>query len=292
MIQLEPTYAGGYYARGLVSEHRGDAARGLQEFATAEKLWSKADPDLPELGRVRQKLAARLLGQGLDAETSEPAEGELSAAYLNQKDKLNRASDEVNGQPQQSPRQSNVLRPSRVEVAYDPARLRGSPTASVVIVEFSDFQCPVCRQVQPTLRNLLAKYEGKVSLAYRDFPLQRIHSQAQSAAEASRCAGEQGKFWEYHDLLFANPDKLNRAGLVEHARTLKLDERQFNSCLSSAKYRAKIQEDLEEGVRAGVSATPGFFINGIFFVGAKAQAVFERIIETELSVPQSKQAEH
>src|SRR5262249_5716303 len=141
MIQLEPSYAGGYYALALVAEHRGQAAIARQEFARAEKLWNKADPDLPELGRVRQKLAALLLGQAPDSETSEPTEAELSAAQVSQKDK------EANGQPQQAPGQLSALRPRRVEVAYDSARLRGSPTASVVIVEFSDFQCPYCRQV-------------------------------------------------------------------------------------------------------------------------------------------------
>src|SRR2546429_5709020 len=83
-----------------------------------------------------------------------------------------------------------------------------------MIVEFSDFQCPFCKKVQRTLKNLLEKYQGQVSLGYRDFPLRGLHSQAELAAEASRCAAEQGKFWEYHDLLFGNPDELNRTGLA------------------------------------------------------------------------------
>src|SRR5260370_16526798 len=107
-----------------------------------------------------------------------------------------------------------LLQPAKVHVAYDPARLRGSPQAPVMIVEFSDFQCPFCRRVQSTLKNLLEKYQGQVSLAYRDFPLRGMHSQAESAAEASRWDLEQGKFWEYHDLLFGNPDKLNRSGVA------------------------------------------------------------------------------
>ncbi len=166
--------------------------------------------------------------------------------------------------------------------------LRGSPKATVVIVEFSDFQCPFCRQVQPTLKNLLAKYEGRVSLAYRDFPLREIHPQAQSAAEAARCAGEQGQFWPYHDLLFAHPEKLNREGLVEHARSLKLDEKQFDSCLSSGKFKAQIEEDLQQGLRAGVNGTPGFFINGISLSGAQPQAIFDRFIQIELAIPGSR----
>jgi len=250
----------------------------------------------------------KLLEQEVDAKAPEPTEEELRAVYLSQKDKLNRPFEEVKAQFQQSLRQSKLqearqeylkhlreqagvsilLRRPKVEVAYDPARLRGSATAPVIIVEFSDFQCPYCRQVQPTLKNLLAKYEGKVSLAYRDFPLREIHPQAQSAAEASRCAGEQGKFWKYHDLLFANPNKLNREGLVEHARNLKLDEKQFDSCVSSTKYKAKIEEDLQEGIRAGVNGTPGFFINGILLSGAQPEAAFERIIQAELATPKDK----
>jgi protein-disulfide isomerase len=108
------------------------------------------------------------------------------------------------------------------------------------------------------------------------------------AAEASRCAGEQGKFWEYHDLLFANPDRLNRDGLVEHARDLKLDEKQFDSCLSSGKYKAEIEEDLQEGIRAGVSGTPGFFINGSFLSGIQPEAAFEGMIQAEMGVPKEK----
>jgi protein-disulfide isomerase/Flp pilus assembly protein TadD len=292
MIQLEPTYAGGYYALALVVEHRGDGAMARQEFATAEKLWNKADPDLPELERVRQRLAGRPLGQDVEATISEPAEEESKGVNFSEKDRRNRSSEEEKPEPQQILRKLDLPQPQRIEVAYDPARLRGSATAPVIIVEFSDFQCPYCHKVQPTLKNLLAKYEDKVSLAYRDFPLRDIHPQAQLAAEASRCAGEQRKFWEYHDLLFANHDKLNQEGLVEDARSLKLDEKQFDSCLSSSKYKAQIEQDLQEGMRAGVHGTPGFFINGIFLRGAQAQAVFERIIETELSVPQSKQAAH
>jgi protein-disulfide isomerase/tetratricopeptide (TPR) repeat protein len=280
MIQLEPTYAGGYHALALVAEHRGNVAMARQEFARAEKFWSKADPDLPELERVRQRLAGHPLRQEAEATVYEPAEEDLKGANFS----------ETEVQPGLNA--SDLPRPQRVEVAYDPARLRGSATAPVIIVEFSDFQCPFCRQVQQTLKNLLAKYQGQVSLAYRDFPLREIHPQAQLAAEASRCAGEQGKFWEYHDLLLAHPDKLNREGLVEHARNLKLDEKKFDSCLSSAKYKAKIEEDLQEGIRAGVNGTPGFFINGIFLMGAKAQAAFERLIETELSAPEGRQAAH
>ena len=251
-----------------------------------------------------------LLEQEVDAKVAEPTQAEVMAACQSQKDTLHRPFEEVKMQLQQELKQAKLqvagqeylehlreqagvsilLRPPRVDVGYDRARLRGSPQAPVIIVEFADFQCPFCRQAEPTLENLVAKYEGRVSLAYRDFPLRRIHAQAQLAAEASRCAGEQGKFWEYHDLLFASPDKLNRDGLVEHARSLKLDEKQFDSCLSSGKYRAAIEEDVQEGIRAGVDGTPSFFINGTFLSGAQPTATFDGLIQAELGALKGKRA--
>ena len=246
---------------------------------------------------------AKLLTQEVDAKVPDPTQAELMASYQSQKDNLHRPFEEVKTQLQQAVKQARLpaarqeylehlrqqagvsilLRPPRVEVGYDRARLRGSLRAPVIIVEFADYQCPFCRQVEPTLETLVAKYEGRVSLAYRDFPLRQIHPQAQLAAEASRCAGDQGKFWEYHDLLFAKPEKLNRAGFVEHARNLQLDEKQFDSCLSNGKYTARIEEDLQEGVRAGVEGTPGFFINGSFLSGAQPAGAFDALIRANLA---------
>jgi len=270
-------------------------SRTLESLVNQRLLEAEADKKGVTIGK--------LLQQEVDAKVAEPTEAELQAEYQSQKNRLNRPFEEVQAQLQQALRQPRLqaarqeymkrlreqakvsiwLRPPRVEVAYDRARLRGSPKAPVIIVEFSDFQCPFCRQAQPTLKNLLAKYEGRVSLAYRDFPLREIHPQAQLAAEASRCAGEQGQFWPYHDILFASPNRLKKDDLLEHARSLKLDEKQFDSCLSSGKYRAKVEEDLEEGTRAGVSGTPGFFINGILLSGAQPQARFEEIVQRELA---------
>jgi protein-disulfide isomerase len=128
----------------------------------------------------------------------------------------------------------------------------------------------------------MAKYNGHVRLAFRDSPLRSIHPQAQIAAEASHCAAEQGKFWKYHDLLFANQTKLNAADLIEYAKTLNLDDKQFDSCLKSGKYKATIDKDAQEGADAGVSGTPAFFINGVFLNGAQPAAAFEKLIDTEL----------
>src|SRR5215472_17554965 len=134
---------------------------------------------------------------------------------------------------------ASLLSPPRVQVGYDAKRLRGNPNAAVMIVEFSDYQCPYCRQVEATLKGVLTKYGDRVTLAYRDFPLTAIHSQAEIAAEASRCALDQGKFWEYHDQLFA-ASNLEKDSLIEYARNLKLDDKQFGSCLTSNRYKAEI----------------------------------------------------
>jgi protein-disulfide isomerase len=177
-----------------------------------------------------------------------------------------------------------LLRPPSVEVAYDRARVKGDPKAPVTIVEFSDFQCPFCRKSEATLADLLAKYKGRIKLAYLDFPLREIHAQAEQAAEAARCAGEQGKFWEYHDSLFADQSKLDAASLAERARNLKLDEGVFRTCLDGGKFKGNVEADIQEGNKAGVAGTPAYFINGVFLSGAQPQAEFEKIIDQALTV--------
>src|SRR5262245_31864471 len=124
-----------------------------------------------------------------------------------------------------------MLRPPTVDVAYDPARVKGDANAPVTIVEFTDFQCPFCKQAESSLQAVMAKYGSKVRLAFMDFPLREIHPRAQEAAEAARCAGEQGKFWEYHDVLFADQSKLDKPALIESARGLGMNEQTFQSCL-------------------------------------------------------------
>lgn len=246
----------------------------------------------------------KLLEQEVDAKVAEPADVELQAYYLGQKDRLNRPFDDLKDQLRATLKHAKIqearqdylkslreggevtilLAPPRVQVGFDPKRLRGNPKAQVIIVEFSDFQCPYCRRVETTLRNILANYGDRVSLAYRDYPLPQLHPQAQLAAEASRCAGEQGKFWEYHDQLIS-ATKLDRAALLEYAKALKLNEKQFDTCVTGEKYRAEIQRDLREGTEAGVSGTPGFFINGVPFSGAQSAEAFTQVIDEELARP-------
>jgi len=277
----------------------------LQEYDVKSRaLESVINQKLLEAEAKKKGIAPeQVLEQEVDSKVVEPSEAELQALYIVQKEQLGKPFDELKPQLRQLLKRARLqearqdyykrlrgqvtvsifLQKPKIEVAHDPIRLRGNPKAAVVIVEFSDFQCPYCQSVQQTLKDLLAKYGGRVSLAYRDMPLRDIHPQAQLAAEASRCAGEQGKFWEYHDLLFANQNKLNREGLVEHARSLKLDDKRFESCLSTGKYQAQIEQDRQLGTKAGVSGTPGFIINGKLLSGSLPQDAFEKAIEVELA---------
>ncbi|PYV76369.1 MAG: hypothetical protein DMG97_04270 [Acidobacteria bacterium] len=246
----------------------------------------------------------KLLEQEVDSKVADPSDAEVEGYYLAVQGQLNQPFQEIKTQIEkalkvlktQQARQdygdalrakaevSVLLRPPKVGVGYDPARVRGEAKAPVTIVEFSDFQCPYCKKVQASLKSLLGKYNGWVKLAYRDFPLRTLHPQAQLAAEAGRCAEEQGKFWEYHDALFADQSKLDEASLVKTAQSLGLDEKSFQSCLTGGKFNAQIEQDVQDGTKAGVNSTPGFFINGEFVSGAQPEAEFEKIIERELAI--------
>lgn len=174
---------------------------------------------------------------------------------------------------------------SRIEVSVDNDPVKGLEDAPVTIVEFSDFECPFCaRFVKETLPKIEENYikTGKVKFVFRDFPLP-FHPNAQKAHEAAECAREQGKFWEYHDILFKNTQALSVSDLKNYANELGLDTIKFNECLDSGRKTEEVEKDLQDGQNYGVQGTPTFFINGIQIVGAQPYSVFEQIIEQELN---------
>jgi protein-disulfide isomerase len=181
-----------------------------------------------------------------------------------------------------------ALRAPTVEVATEGEPSLGPTNAPVTIVEFSDFQCPYCRQAQGTLKQLMTAYEGKIKLVFRDFPLRNIHPQAQKAAEAAQCAAEQQKFWPYHDKLFASTS-LQMDDLKKFAQELALNMEQFTSCLDSSKSAAGIDADMQAGQQAGVNATPTFFVNGYPLSGAASYERFKELVDTALEQAQSAQ---
>ncbi len=170
----------------------------------------------------------------------------------------------------------------RAELSIAGEPFKGSEKARVTIVKFEDFQCPFCKQVQPTFNELLSRYNGKVRLVHKDLPLESLHPQARQAAEAARCAYEQGKFWEYHDKLYANSPKGSTDNLKSYAKEVGLNVDSFDRCLASKKYKAVVQTDLNEGAQLGLTGTPTFFINGREISGNQPLEAFEAIIDEEL----------
>jgi len=151
------------------------------------------------------------------------------------------------------------------------------------MVKFEDFHCPYCKKAQPTVAQVLSKYEKKIRLVHRDFPIDSIHPAARKAHEAGRCANEQGKFWQYHDLLYANAPKAEAADLKSYAEEIGLDVPAFEKCVASGKFRDVVQKDVDEGNRLGVTGTPTFYINGRLLSGAQPFESFATIIDEEIS---------
>lgn len=200
-------------------------------------------------------------------------EGTLADAYTRQ-------------EPQPTPTPSGP-----VVVNTDGAHSIGAADAPVVIVEFTDFQCPYCsRHFAQTFPQIKADYidTGKVRYVFKDFPLRSIHPQAQQAAEAARCAGEQGVYLEMHNALFSRQNDWSGrsdAGeiFVQLAGEIGADTDAFSACLASGRHAAAVQADLDEGARLGVNGTPGFFLNGYLLSGAQPYSVFQQAIDSLLA---------
>ncbi len=178
---------------------------------------------------------------------------------------------------------SVTLAEPRVEVALDGKSVRGPRNAPVRVVEFADYQCPYCKQLEPQLERLQHDFGDKVAIAFMDFPLP-MHAHADKMAEAANCAGAQGKFWDYHDFLFKDlKDPFDIAVLKEHARMLNLDSAKFDSCLDSNGQATQINKDMAEGVRLGITGTPTLFINGRFASGSVKYDTLRDMVQQELS---------
>jgi protein-disulfide isomerase len=161
----------------------------------------------------------------------------------------------------------------------------GPATAPVTIVEFTDYQCPYCHRAQAVIDEVLQRYAGKVRLVHLDFPLDG-HPEAVPAARAARCAGEQGRFWEYHRSLMAKPGTLDAADLTGRALALKLREGDFGACLASDRHDPAIHAELQQGSELGVTGTPAYFVNGRLLSGARPVQSFAELIDAELSTAQ------
>lgn len=171
---------------------------------------------------------------------------------------------------------------SSQDLVKEDSHVLGERNAKVQIVEFADYQCPACRLAQSIVKQVIASYSDKAVFVYRHFPLIGTHQYSLEAAQASEAAGEQGKFWQYHDLLFENQEHLDHDSLISYAKRLNLDIKKFEEALNSGKYKDKVMADLTAGEQAGVDSTPTFFINGKKYVGVQSFDQFKSIIENEL----------
>ena len=151
--------------------------------------------------------------------------------------------------------------PTVFNIATDDQPTKGKVDAAVTVVEFTDYQCPMCAQAQPILERLVTEYGDRVKFVVRDFPLPQ-HAEAQKAAEAAEAAREQGKYWDFTAILFRNQSKLAPDMLKQYAGLLGIDRTKFDAALDSGKYADKVQRDILDGQRAGVGSTPSFFVNG------------------------------
>jgi protein-disulfide isomerase len=157
---------------------------------------------------------------------------------------------------------------------------RGPLNAPVTIVEFSDFQCPYCKQAAISLKPLIQSYGSDVRFVFKQMPLS-IHADAFKAAQASVCAGDQGKFWEYHDVLF-NSNELSEQALKRYASDVGLKTNEFNTCLSSEASATAVRRDMQEAMQAGVQGTPTYFVNGRIVKGIKSPEDFKNAIDQAL----------
>ena len=178
-------------------------------------------------------------------------------------------------------------------VSVDDDPVLGNAKAKVTIIEFGDYQCPVCRlfwrEIEPRLKKQYVD-TGKVKLVFRDFPIQQIHPEATIAAMAAQCAADQGKYWEYHDKVFREQDKgtddlvrFKAADLKKWAADIRLDAAAFSACVDSGRYKDEVAKDFADGEAVGVQGTPMFFINGRVVGGAQSFPVFKKIIDEELA---------
>jgi protein-disulfide isomerase len=218
---------------------------------------------LPPLDVVRPQVIAFL-----KREKSEAAVGEILDA-LKKSAQVEKSLPDVRSPP--------------VDLAAAPhTGVKGRKGAKVQLVEFADFQCPYCTRAADTVKALQEKYGDKVEFQYRHFPLRQIHPQAQRASEIAQCAGEQGKFWDVHDALYANQQKLDEESAIGHAVAVGVDQAKLTECLSSGRAAAQVDSDFKKGEEAGVEGTPSFFLNGRKFEGNPTAAGLSQAIDEAL----------
>lgn len=251
------------------------AARGIssQQLVEEEVFGRTPEPTVEEVEAVFRRSGARVPLQHVEAQIR--ANLKIQAQE--------KRYEEFLGELRERHPVVNRMEPMRAVVADRGFPSRGADDARVTIVEFGDFQCPYCRQLVGVLGQVMDAYGDQIRLVYRNFPLTAIHPGAQVAAEASLCAQEQGKFWELHDEMYANPAAISASYLKGTARRLGFDGEQFDGCLDSEKYREQVATDERDARQLGLTGTPGLFINGRFLAGVPDAEKIVEIVLDELN---------
>jgi protein-disulfide isomerase len=263
-------------SRRLLEEEAKSKGKTLEQWFQTDYTNSVPDPSDDELKSFYEEHKAQMQGQ-----TLEEMKPRLKQ-FVKQQKLREGMSKMLDGLKEKHHVQVALEPPElpRIEVeAKGPSR--GPPSAPVTIVEFSDFQCPFCGREIPVIEKLMKEYEGKVRLVFRHYPLD-FHPFAEKAAEAAVCAADQGKFWEMHDKMFSNQQKLAVDDLKGYAKTIGLDPAKFDRCLDSGEKKAQVEEDQKAGTQAGVNGTPAFFVNGIFINGAVPYDQIKQAVDREL----------
>jgi protein-disulfide isomerase len=265
----------------------------LQQAAKKDKLsvadYVKREVDDKAAADVNDAMAKKFYDENKDRIPALKTAG----SYDKIKDRLIAALRQRDAQRQHEELMARLRKDGGAKILLEPPRISvnlsaaGHPTlgpknAPVTVIEFADFQCPFCKRSEDAVKAIREKYGDRVKLVFMDFPLS-FHPHAMPAANAARCADAQGKFWQYHDALFADQSKLEPNDLKATAKTIGLDTTKFNACLDKNQYSPEIQKDLEEGHKLNVNGTPTFFIDGREVVGAQPPESFVSIIDQELA---------
>jgi protein-disulfide isomerase len=260
----------------LLEDEAKKKGQSLDQWYQTEFLQSLPNPSEDEMKKFYEEHKGQIGGQ----------------SYEQVKDRIAQFIKQTKGREQLTTLVDNLKKQHGVEVTLPAPELprvevaakgpaRGPDNAPVTIVEFSDFQCPFCGREIPVVERLMQEYQGKVRLVFRNFPL-NFHPFAQKAAEAGACAADQGKFWQMHDKMFTNQQKLAVDDLKGFAKEIGLDAKKFDQCLDSGEKKPLVDTDQKAGEEAGVSGTPAFFVNGIYINGAVPYEQFKDTLDREL----------
>ena len=255
---------------------RGITPEQLYNAEVLDKVGTISDEDIEKFYNAFQSDAA-IRGRSL-----EEAE-EIIKRSLRQK-RLTETKEELLESLYAAANYTVAMRPPRIDVPMPEGEpSKGPEDAPITIVEFSDFQCGFCKRVEKTVDQLMVEYPGQIRVIYRDFPL-RNHNRATPAAIAARCAGDQGKYWEYHENLFQVSGSLSDDDLLDRAETVGLEMDAFSACVEAKAHEDAVKLSFAHGSMVGVTGTPTFFINGRQLAGAKPIADFKAIIDEELEL--------